>query len=171
MTMQQDPNISLPEPDREAADQRRRWAMALIRRQRTMVLATSQGGRPWSAPVFYIYFARGFYFFSSPRSLHVEQMLHSDLTAASIYADGGRLDELEGIQMSGRIQHITQSLLKLSVTSRYLIKFPLAKPLFSGMLTAAGDLRKRVELYQFIPDALYYMNHHMGFGGRTAIEP
>jgi uncharacterized protein YhbP (UPF0306 family) len=153
-----------------AAAQMHRSAMALIRRQRTMVLATSKDNRPWAAPVYYVYFAPGFYFLSSPRSLHAEQMLDSDPTAASIHADGGRLDELEGIQMSGRVEHITKSLLKLSVTSRYLIKFPLAKPLLSGMSTAVRDLRNRVELYAFIPATLYYMNHRMGFGRRTAIE-
>ena len=168
--MQQNQNIPMTGQERDATDQMHRSAMALIRRQRTLVLATSKGGHPWSAPVYYIYFAPGFYFFSSPRSLHVEQMLDSDLTAASIHADGERLDDLEGIQMSGRIEHITKSLLKLSVASRYLIKFPLAKPLLSGMRTAARDLRNRVELYAFIPDVLYYMNHQMGFGRRTAIE-
>jgi uncharacterized protein YhbP (UPF0306 family) len=168
--MQENQNIPLTGQDRDAAAQRHRSAMALIRRRRTLVLATSKEGRPWSAPVYYIYFAPGFYFFSSPRSLHVEQMLDSDLTAASIHADGERLDDLEGIQMIGRIEHITKSLLKLSVTSRYLIKFPLAKPLLSGMRTAPTDLRNRVELYAFIPETLYYMNHQMGFGGRTAIE-
>jgi uncharacterized protein YhbP (UPF0306 family) len=168
--MQQNQNIPITEQDRNAAAQMQRSAMALIRRRRTMVLATSKGDRPWSAPVYYVYFAPGFYFFSSPRSLHVEQMLDSEPTAASIHADGERLDELEGIQMSGRIEHITKSLLKLSVTSRYLIKFPLAKPLLGGMRSAAGNLRNRVELFAFIPDMLYYMNHQMGFGGRTAIE-
>jgi hypothetical protein len=97
-------------------------------------------------------------------------MMDSDLTAASIHADGRRLDDLEGIQMSGRTEHIAKSMLKLSVASRYLVKFPLAKPLLGGMRTAARDLGKRVELYAFIPDTLYYMNHHMGFGRRTAIE-
>jgi uncharacterized protein YhbP (UPF0306 family) len=148
----------------------RRRALAFIRRQRTMVLATSQQDRPWSAPVFYIYFSLRFFFFSSPRSLHVRQMLTSGLTAASIYADGERLDQLEGIQMSGGVEHITTSLLKLSVTSRYLIKFPLAKPLFSRRPSAAGNLLDRVELYAFRPDTLHYMNHHMSFGGRTAVE-
>ncbi len=168
--MQQNHHTPIPEQDRDTAAQMRRSAMALIRHQRTMVLATSKENRPWSAPVYYIYFAPGFYFFSSPRSLHAEQMLASNPTAASIHADGERLDELEGIQMSGRIEHVTKSLLKLSVTSRYLIKFPLAKPLLSGMRSAARDLRNRVELYAFIPDTLFYMNHHMGFGRRTAIE-
>jgi uncharacterized protein YhbP (UPF0306 family) len=168
--MQQNQNIPMTAQDRNTAAQMHRSAMALIRRRRTMVLATSKEDRPWSAPVYYVYFAPGFYFFSSPRSLHVEQMLGSDPTAASIFADGELLNELEGIQMSGRIEHITKSLLKLSVTSRYLIKFPLAKPLLSGMRTAPRDLRNRVELYAFIPDTLYYMNHQMGFDRRTAIE-
>lgn len=160
----------MTEQDRDSTAQMRRSAKALIRRQRTMVLATSKEDRPWSAPVYYIYFAPGFYFFSSPRSLHIEHMLASDRTAASIHADGERLDELEGIQMSGHTEHVATSLLKLSVTGRYLIKFPLAKPLLSGMRSTAMDLRDRVELYAFIPDTLYYMNHQMGFGKRTAIE-
>jgi uncharacterized protein YhbP (UPF0306 family) len=168
--MKQNQNIQTAQQDREAAVQMRRSAMGLIRRQRTMVLATSKDDRPWSAPVYYIYFAPRFYFFSSPRSLHVEQMLSSNRTAASIHTDGERLDELEGIQMSGRIEQVPKSLLKISVTSRYLIKFPMAKPLLSGMRSAAMDLRNRVEMYAFIPETLFYMNHRMGFGKRTAVE-
>ncbi len=150
--------------------QTHRWAMDLIRRQQTMVLATGSEGHPWSAPVYYVYFAPGFYFYSSPRSLHIEQALASGQAAASIHADGDRLEDLEGIQMSGRIERVVKPLLKLSVGSRYLIKFPLAKPFLSGVVSAAKNLRDRAELYAFIPEALFYMNHRMGFGGRTAVD-
>lgn len=147
-----------------------RLALALIKRQRTMVLATSRDDRPWSAPVYYLYFASGFYFFSSPRALHIQHMRASDLAAASIHADGERLEQLEGIQMSGHIEPIDQPLLKMSVTGRYLIKFPMARPFLSNGLSTARDRLNRVRLYAFVPHTAYYMNHRTGFGVRTAVD-
>ena len=135
-----------------------------------MVLATNMDNQPWAAPVYYLYFSRNFYFFSSPRSLHSQHIRSCDIAAATIHADGDRLEQLEGIQMSGRVRQIDKPFEKLSVTARYLIKFPVARPLLSGMKTAAPDLRTKVNLYAFIPDRLYYMNHQMGFGSRTAVD-
>jgi uncharacterized protein YhbP (UPF0306 family) len=148
----------------------RESALALIRRQKTMVLATNMDNQPWAAPVYYVYFAQNFYFFSSPSSLHSRHIRTRNTAAATIHADGDRLEQLEGIQMSGRVQLINKPLKKLSVTARYLIKFPMARPLLSGMKTATTDLRTKVDLYAFIPDRLYYMNHQMGFGSRTAVD-
>lgn len=151
-------------------DDARRSALALIKRQRTMVLATCRDHLPWSAPVYYLYFAPGFYFFSSPNSLHIRHILASDPAAASIHADGERLEDLEGLQMNGRVEPIAKPLLKMSVTGRYLVKFPMARPFLGGTRSTARDLRKSVLLYAFIPHTAYYMNHHTGFGVRTAVD-
>lgn len=155
--------------DAGSKDDACRSALALIKRQRTMVLATSEDNLPWSAPVFYLYFAFGFYFFSSPNSLHIRHILASGLAAASIYADGEHLEDLEGIQMSGHIESVDKPLLKMSVTGRYLIKFPMARPFLGGTRSTSRDLRSSVQLYAFIPHTAYYMNHHMGFGVRNAV--
>ena len=156
--------------DHEETPNWREIASALIKRQKTMVLATSKDDHPWAAPVYYVFFSPGFYFFSSPRSLHIQHILTCDNAAVSIHADGDRLEQLEGLQMSGRVQRIDKPLLALSVTARYLLKFPMARPLLSGINTAGPDLRTKVSLYAFIPERLFYMNHQMGFGSRTPID-
>ena len=148
----------------------RQQTLALIKRQKTMVLATGMDNLPWAAAVYYIYFSAGFYFFSSPRSLHIQHIKNCTTSAAAIYVDGERLEQLEGVQMSGRVERIDKPLLKLSVAARYLLKFPLAKPYLSGQKTTEPDLRSRVELYVFLPNEIFYMNHQMGFGSRIAVK-
>lgn len=151
-------------------------ALTLIRAQRTMVLATAFPGEPWAAPVYYVYHAPGFYFFSSPRSRHIEHGLGAESAAASIFADSERWDEIQGIQMSGTIALIRNYSKQLKIGARFILKFPFAEPFLktgpkedhpeAGEPPRVGD---RVHLYAFIPKAVYYVNNRLGFGKRVAV--
>lgn len=149
---------------------RRDKALTLIRNQRTMVLATALDQYPWTAPVYYVYRPPGFYFFSSPQSLHIQQARAHPLSAAAIYADGDDIEDIEGIQMSGRIRQVTKHSRQLEVTARFLTKFPLAKPLLTGDTGAVANLKGKVSLYCFSPEQVYYMDNRTGFGKRYAID-
>ncbi len=77
----------------------------LLRSNRTMVLATADP-EPWTAPVYYIYMRRRFYFFSSPRSRHITALEKVALCGASIYRDSDDWRDIEGVQMDGRVQQL-----------------------------------------------------------------
>jgi uncharacterized protein YhbP (UPF0306 family) len=154
------------------ADARRDAALALIRAQLTMVLATGTE-TPWAAPVYYVYAAPGFYFFSSPQARHIEQALHSGSAAATIFADSRQWEDIQGLQMSGTIEAVVRRMHQISAIGRFLVKFPFARPFLQADPAASGTqpyVGDRVRIYAFLPQAIYYVNNRIGFGQRTLVD-
>ena len=150
----------------------RAQVQALIAECRTMVLATCAQQAPWAAPVYFVYRAPGFYFFSSPRAHHIQQGLNDRLSAAAIFADSARWEEIQGIQMAGALQEVTRLSEQASIVGRFLWKFPFARPfLQSGPLEAGAPpkLGDKVRLYCFVPYEIYFTNNRLGFGQRTPV--
>jgi uncharacterized protein len=148
-------------------------AMALIRAQRTMVLATGTDAEPWAAPVYYVYSNPGFYFFSSPKARHIEQALAGGTAAAAIFYDSDQWEQIQGIQMSGSITLVRRRGEQLKAGARFIIKFPFAKPLLTTGARESGappQLGDKVKLYAFIPKSAYYVNNQLGFGKRLPID-
>lgn len=163
-------------------DHLRHEALSLVRSQRTMVLATSAGGHhPWAAPVYYVYHRSGFYFFSNPLSRHIKDCIDGQ-TAAVIFSDGERWEEIQGLQMEGQIKLITKKTTRIQIGARFIMKFPFAEPFLrskspskknsanattSSLPNNVGD---RVELFGFFPTLIFYVNNRFGFGNRIAIQ-
>lgn len=150
-------------------------AMALIRKQRTMVLATGTGSEPWAAPVYYVYGAPGFYFFSKPNARHIEQSLAANAAAASIFADSDQWTQIQGLQMNGKIQLVEKLTEQLKIGTRFILKFPFAEPFLRiGKNGKQPDdppnIGDRVKLYAFLPRSIYYVNNQLGFGKRLPVE-
>jgi uncharacterized protein len=148
-------------------------AMALIRAQRTMVLATGSDAEPWAAPVYYVYSAPGFYFFSSPKARHIEQALAGGTAAAAIFHDSDQWEQIQGIQMSGSVTLVRKRSEQLKAGARFMIKFPFAKPFFkkgAQQSSAQPQLGDKVKFYAFIPKSAYYVNNQLGFGKRLPID-
>lgn len=147
-------------------------AIDLIKRRRTLVLATGGQGSPWAAAVYYVYVAPGFYFFSSPKAHHVQHIGKTCTAAATVYADSDQWENIQGIQMAGRIEEIAKRIEQINITARYLAKFPFAAKFLSGRQgtrTREMSVEDKVRLYAFMPDSVYYMNNRFGFGRREAI--
>lgn len=146
-----------------------RRAMALIDRQKTLVLATSDQNMPWAAPVYYLYISPAFYFFSSPKSKHIGQALDNRISSAALYAEAEQWDQIEGIQMVGRIIIVDKTIERLKVTAGYLNKFPTARSLMKAKQKSDLNISAKVRLYAFYPEHVYYMNNQSGFGSRQEI--
>lgn len=156
------------------AEARAAEALALIRKQHTMVIATVATGEPWAAPVYYVYSAPYFYFFSSPRSRHIENSLIIESVAAAIFADSSQWEEIQGLQMSGNIKPVTKKTEQLRIGARFILKFPFAEAFLQfGRKDNANDaaprVGDRVQLYAFIPKTIYFVNNRLGFGKRTQV--
>ncbi len=150
--------------------QTRKKALTLIGQQRTMVLSTCKDQTPWAAPVYYVYVAPGFYFYSSPHSVHIRQALAQHAAAGVIFADGNRIEQIEGIQMSGPITPVEKRTEQVMITARFLVKFPMARPFLSKTRDAAVNLKPKVTLYRFSPEKVHYTDNRSGFGRRHEIE-
>ncbi len=159
----------MKEAQRSTDEQWRRQAMALIDRQKTLVLATSDRNHPWAAPVYYVHIVPDFYFFSSPRSKHIAQALANNANSAALFSDADRWQQIEGIQMVGRIRTVRRKIERLKVTTHYLKKFPMARSLLTGKENRELCFGATVSLYAFQPERVYYMNNQLGLGTRMEL--
>lgn len=145
--------------------------LALIRDQRTLVLATCGAKAPWAAPVYFLFHGGGFYFFSSPRALHIEQSLAQGKCAAAIFIDSDKWERIRGLQMTGHVEHIQLTTRRIAITARFLLKFPFAKDFLQGGAPSVPKLSDRVNLYGFIPNSAFVVNNRQAFGRRVAVDP
>ncbi len=146
-------------------------ASGLLQSQTTFVLATADEA-PWSAPVYYVYLRRRFYFFSSPSSRHVTAALASGRCAASLHRDSVDWREIEGLQMDGKLEAIRLGGEALDAFVAYLRKFPAVQGWFADSLLDFDSFtqRFRTQLYAFVPVRVWYLNNRAGLGNREEIE-
>ncbi|MCF8063317.1 MAG: pyridoxamine 5'-phosphate oxidase family protein [Deltaproteobacteria bacterium] len=151
----------------------KRLARDLIDEQSTMALATAREGEAWAAPVYYVYFEKGFWFFSAPDSRHIQEALESGRASAAVYPFVDSWREIRGIQMSGRVRKVKPGLGALKAVRAYVSRYPFIRELFDpGQeldLEAFGK-RFRVRFYRFEPDLVYYMDNRIRFGFREAVR-
>ncbi|WP_040011727.1 pyridoxamine 5'-phosphate oxidase family protein [Desulfotignum phosphitoxidans] len=133
----------------------------------TMTLATSGETGPWSAPVYYLYREKRFYFFSNPASRHI---LEGDgrPCAASIFRVHERVDHLEGIQMSGVIHSQKPGIRSAGAAGAYARRFGIPVPGADFLTFFQNAFHAR--LYAFLPDQVYHMDNRKGFGNREIIQ-
>jgi uncharacterized protein YhbP (UPF0306 family) len=156
--------------DPDSPEAYRNQALTMLDHQKTMVLAVNIDNAPWVAPVYFIYIQPGIYFFSSPRSMHIQALRECRQTAGAIYAESDRWQHIHGLQMTGRVEEILSLPEKLRITTRYLIKFPFARELMSAELDRIGKLSQKVSLYVFRPTETHCTDNRLGFGRRVRIE-
>ena len=162
-----------------ATSSQRLSALSLIRKQRTMIIATGAAGTPWATPVYYVFNSPGFYFFSSPKARHAQDAVQSKYAAATIFFDNGRWEQIQGVQMSGKIETITKTIQQVKIGALFILKFPFAEPFLQTNAQTDTDTNKdseppklgdRVRLCGFFPEEIYYLNNKVGFGRRERIE-
>jgi uncharacterized protein YhbP (UPF0306 family) len=150
----------------------RSLAQDLIVGQSTMTLATAQKNVSWAAPVYYASIGFKFYFFSDPKSRHIQECTESDQASAAIFFPASTWQEIRGIQMSGRIHPLSIGLESFQALRAYLKKYPFTKDFFdSDQQMNLDDFVKRfkVKLYRFQPALLYYSDNKIRFGFRERV--
>ncbi|RJP85220.1 MAG: hypothetical protein C4518_16480 [Desulfobacteraceae bacterium] len=147
-------------------------ASRLISSCHAMTLATADDITPWAAPVYYANIKSFFYFFSNPDARHIQNALAAGSAACAIYAEGGSWQDLQGIQMSGKITPATQADQAAKAVIEYVKKFPLVKTFFPTIknLTLNSFIKRfHASLYCFQPDYIVYMDNTVDFGFRQEI--
>lgn len=155
-------------PNRGNDDTLTDQCITLIREQHVMTLGTSSSDGTWSAPVYYLYENKSFYFFSNPNSRHIREAFESDgHCAVSIFEDSDRFDQIKGLQMTGKI-------IKADKTSAIRTAILYAKRFKinpnSKDCLAFIQQKFRASFYRFVPEKLLYMDNSVGFGTRKEIN-
>ncbi|MEH0022299.1 MAG: pyridoxamine 5'-phosphate oxidase family protein [Desulfobacter sp.] len=157
-------------PTDSSAGEARKRCLSMISHAKVMTIGTG-GNAPWTAPVYYLYRDRFFYFFSSPESRHI-RMGKDTPCAAAIFRDDPEMvpdmSALQGLQMSGRIDACSPGAETVGVAVAYARRYGIS-PLSKDILKYFKD-RFHARFYRFIAQECFYMDNQMGFGHRTKIE-
>jgi uncharacterized protein YhbP (UPF0306 family) len=163
-------NTSEPNPTEAEL---RSLAAELIQKQSVVTLATSAKDQAWAAPVYYVYHKSGFCFFSDPGTRHVSEALEGGQASASVHAPSFDWREIRGLQMSGRVEHVSGKIEALGIIGAYLKKFSFIEEFFTpgnDLDMAAFESRFRVKLYKFTPSLAYYLDNKIRFGFREEVS-
>ena len=137
--------------------------------QKIMTLAVACQGGAWSSPVYYLYWKKAFYFFSSTDSRHIkESQQMGGRAGASIFVDALSFDEIQGIQMQGHIELVKKNREGLFAAMAYLKRFAISH----GELDAMSFIKQeyRASFYRFVPDRLIYMDNGVSMGFKKEVE-
>ena len=131
---------------------------ALLRSQTTLVLATTgENSLPRSTPLFFIADDNlRLYWFSSRSSLHSRNCARNPEVSLAVSRNVLRWQEIEGVQMQGRVSIVTDSALRKPITRDYCERFQL------GNFFALAI--RRSSLYCFTPSWVRYLNNSLRFG-------
>jgi len=143
--------------------------LGFIRESRVMTLGTmgSKAQTPWTAPVYYLYEDKGFYFFSNPKSRHIQE--GSDRPcSASIFKDAASFEQLMGVQMTGQIKVSAKTSQSLQIAVKYARRFSIT--ISSENVLNFFKQRFHARLYSFDPREIYFMDNGKGFGSREKIQ-
>lgn len=139
---------------------------------RVLTLATSLEQETWTAPVYYVFSNKKFYFFSNPDSRHIKDSQGSkalnNLVAASVFSDDTDFKNIKGLQMQGRIENVTNKKDALLRAMEYIGKFKIHYN--TEDILEFFHSKYKARIYQFIPETVYYMDNSIKFGFREKIE-
>jgi len=142
----------------------------------SMTLATSNGGQPWAAAVYYVHDERfRLYFVSDRESRHSRELESTATVAATIHDDPADWRRIKGVQLEGRAVRVTSVVDKTKALSLYLRKFPFVKDFMKSPLEAITHMTiagKAVafEVYRVEPKRLYFLDNQAGFSQREELR-
>lgn len=143
--------------------------LSLINTEKVMTIGTVSDKGAWSAPVYYYYSGKTFFFFSSLDSRHIKDGLNSEfLCAASVFEDHESFDKIKGVQMSGRILKAGIGTASSSAVAGYVKKFRIK--ICSSDAMRFLENQYHAKLFKFVPEQIFLMDNSKGFGTKQEIE-
>ncbi len=145
----------------------------LVRKTRVMTLAVSKKDVPWSAPVYFVFHDKRFYFFSNENSAHIKNAGDQKIVSASIFHDSDWMDRIFGFQMSGKVDPISNRALYLMVVNKYVAKFSFLRQIFGpGIVQNPGFFLEKFKsgLYCFCPDKIFLSDNSRTMDRRVEID-
>jgi len=146
----------------------------LIHSTRVMTLAVSDGDTPWSSPVYFVFCSPGFCFFSNEKSRHIQWGKASGKICACIFHDSDNMNEIFGLQMTGRLKTVSDHTQYICITKAYIAKFSFLKKIFTGQATDYPRFfleRFKSRLYSFIPEEIIISDNSRNSCNRTKFDP
>lgn len=140
---------------------------------RVMTLAVTAGEMPWTAPVYFVFHGRCFYFFSSKESRHIRYASSGRVVAASVFNDSDQIDDIFGFQMVGSIREDLDRSVQVTVIKKYVDKFNFLQKMFGRQIFENRQFfleKFNSRLYCFQPEAVFLSENSSKTGQRREIE-
>ena len=145
----------------------------LINETRVMTFAVSNNNIPWSSPVYFVCHDNGFYFFSNKNSKHIKYAQGSTKVSASIFQDSDKIDEIFGLQMSGKLEKISNPNLYFKIVKKYVAKFNFLRQVFGSQILDSKNFfleKFKSHLYCFYPDQIFLSDNSNKSDKRSKIN-
>ncbi|MCG8566948.1 MAG: pyridoxamine 5'-phosphate oxidase family protein [Desulfobacterales bacterium] len=142
----------------------------LVTQPRTLVLGMDTPDGPWTAPVYFVYDRGAFYFFSNPKSRHLNPATPG--AAASIFQDADRVDKIVGLQMQGAIEPVSRTGEKFKTMAAYVKKFNFLEKKFGKQILENPQFfaeKFHARPHKFIPGEIWLSNHGRTGSGRQPV--
>ncbi|MHC4471644.1 MAG: pyridoxamine 5'-phosphate oxidase family protein [Planctomycetota bacterium] len=132
----------------------------------TLTVACVDEEGPWAADVYFVRVGKDLCFFSSPDSRHARAYAEGSPAAGTVHGVYEGWTDIQGVQLSGRVEEIRGPAERARALAAHLVKFP-----FSRELLAEGrELIERVRFYRLRPERVFFVDNAKGFGAREEVE-
>ena len=145
----------------------------LIDETRVITLAVSDNDIPWSSPVYFVFHDNAFYFFSNENSRHIKYAQGDTEVSASIFQDSDKIDEIFGLQMSGKLEKISSPNLYFKIVKKYVAKFNFLRQAFGSQILDSKNFfleKFKSHLYCFYPDQIFLSDNSNKSDKRSKID-
>ncbi len=138
----------------------------LINSGKVMTLATPWKEGAWSAPVYYLYANKCFYFFSAPDSRHILGA-ENGRAGASIFEDSESFRDIRGIQMRGKIEKVSGNKEAALAALKYMKRFGIT---YDGKAPLKFIKENyRALFFRFVPEKILYMDNRVKIGFKKEV--
>jgi uncharacterized protein YhbP (UPF0306 family) len=145
----------------------RNKVLAYLSTHNVMTLATCGPGGPWAAAVFYANRDFELYFLSSPDTRHALELARDPRVAAAIHEDYRDWREIQGIQLSGRVERLHGTAREAALDC-YRTKFGFLADTSEALAPVLAALEK-AGCYQLTPSEAHFVDNTSGFGRRARV--
>jgi len=123
-------------------DETRDRILAFLAAHSTLTLATASDDKPWASAVFYANDGFTIYFVSDPKTRHADYIKNNASVAGAIQDDQKDWRMIQGIQLEGACEEITNPIEAAKALAIYAAKFPFIGNLIHAPKEIASAMAK-----------------------------
>ena len=143
--------------------------LAYLAAHNTLTLATACDGAPWANALFYANDGWTLYFVSDPTTRHVDHLRHNARVAATIQDDHRDWRTIQGVQLEGRCDEITNPVESARALAVYAAKFLFVKDLL-GAPQEIGAAMSKARWHKITPTWIRLIDNTRGLGHKEEID-
>ncbi len=143
--------------------------LAYLAAHNTLTLATERDGRAWAAALFYANDGLTLYFLSEPKTRHAQNLAANPRVAATIHEDARDWRAIQGIQVEGTCEEITNPIESARALAVYAAKFRFVRDLLHAPKELGAAMAK-ARFYKITPAWVRLIDNTRGLGFKEEIH-